>query len=165
MNVRSLNRVIIVGRVGSDPEVSHIPSIGRDVAKFSLATNEGYRDKNNEWKETTEWHNLVAWGPLAQRIEKIISKGALVLIEGKLRTRKWKDKNDQNRSKTEIEIGNLVVLEKTNKGTSYSGQEGANGGYSKDSSFSGTPDAQAKIPEKDINNDTEYPYDESGDPF
>jgi single-strand DNA-binding protein len=155
MNVRSLNRVTLVGRVGGNPEINHIPSIGRDVAKFSLATNEGYRDKNNEWKETTEWHNLVAWGPLAQRIEKIVSKGTLLLIEGKLKTRKWKDQNDQNRSRTEIEIVNLVVLEKSNRGAPYSGS---------DSYSSGPSDPQAPLPEKDIN-DAEYPYDESGDPF
>lgn len=164
MNVRSLNRVILVGRVGSNPEINHIPSIGRDVAKFSLATNEGYRDKNNEWKETTEWHNLVAWGPLAQRIDKIVNKGTLLLIEGKLKTRKWKDQNDQNRSRTEIEINNLVVLEKSTKGTPYSGSEGGGGGYGADSYSSGPSDPQAPLPEKDIN-DAEYPYDESGDPF
>ena len=83
--VRSLNRVILVGRAGKDPEVTVMPNSGQQLAKFSLATNEGYFDKNsNAWKDLpTEWHNIVAWGPLAQKVEKSVGKGDMVLVEGK----------------------------------------------------------------------------------
>ncbi len=112
--VRSLNRVILVGRTGKDPEITVIASSGRQLGKFSLATNEGYFDKNsNGWKELpTEWHNIVAWGPLAQKIEKSVGKGDMVLVEGSIRTRKWKDKNGQDRSTTDIQADNIIVLDR-----------------------------------------------------
>ena len=82
--VRSLNRVILVGRAGKDPEVTVMPNSGQQLAKFSLATNEGYFDKNNNaWKDLpTEWHNIVAWRALAQKVEKGVGKGDMVLVEG-----------------------------------------------------------------------------------
>jgi single-strand DNA-binding protein len=112
--VRSLNRVILVGRVGKIPEVTVVASSGRQLAKFSLATNEGYFDKNsNAWKDMpTEWHNIVAWGPLAQKVEKSVGKGDMVLIEGRIHTRKWQDKNGQDRWNTDIQAENMVVLDR-----------------------------------------------------
>ena len=111
--VRSLNRVILVGRAGKDPEVTVMPKSGQQLAKFSLATNEGYFDKNsNAWKDLpTEWHNIVAWRALAQKVEKSLGKGDLVLVEGSIRTRKWKDKNGQDRWNTDIQADNVIVLE------------------------------------------------------
>ena len=107
--VRSLNRVILVGRTGRDPEVTVMPNSGQQLAKFSLATNEGYFDKNNNaWKDLpTEWHNIVAWRALAQKVEKGVGKGDLLLVEGSIRTRKWKDKSGQDRSTTEIQADNI----------------------------------------------------------
>lgn len=163
--VRSLNRVILVGRVGRDPEITHIPNLEKDVAKFSIATNEGYMDQNKQWKDITEWHNIVAWGWNAQKVEKNINKGSLVLIEGKLKTRKWQDKNGQDRRTTEVHADNIVILEKMDKGVSYSKELDSQRPYENqikedsepDQSFSQSP------PEKDIN---EFPYDDSeGDPF
>ena len=118
--VRSLNRVILVGRTGKDPEVTVMASSGRQLAKFSLATNEGYFDKNsNAWKDLpTEWHNIVAWGPLAQKVEKGVGKGDMVLVEGSIRTRKWKDKNGQDRSTTDIQADNIIVLDRRKDGGS-----------------------------------------------
>jgi single-strand DNA-binding protein len=163
--VRSLNRVILVGRVGRDPEITHIPNLEKDVAKFSIATNEGYMDQNKQWKDITEWHNVVAWGWNAQKVERHISKGALVLIEGKLKTRKWQDKNGQDRRTTEVNADNIVVLDKMDKGTSQSNQMDArkpDENPSSDGHFSNQPQSQS-TPEKDIN---EFPYDEGeGDPF
>lgn len=166
-HVRSLNRVILVGRAGRDPEITHIPSIERDVAKFSIATNEGYMDKNNQWRDMTEWHNIVAWGPLAQKAERNVHKGAMVLIEGKLKTRKWQDQNGNNRRSTEIEAENLVLLEKADRGPSYSdgGGQGAYGGSGPSRIDSQGPAAAEDQfpPVQDIN---EFPYDDSeGDPF
>jgi len=129
--VRSLNRVILVGRTGKDPEVTVVASSGRQLAKFSMATNEGYFDKNsNAWKDLpTEWHNIVVWGPLAQKVEKSVGKGDMVLVEGSIRTRKWKDKNGQDRWNTDIQADNVIVLDRRNKdgaagsGPSYSGDK------------------------------------------
>ncbi len=116
--VRSLNRVILVGRAGKDPEVTVMASSGQQLAKFSLATNEGYFDKNsNAWKDLpTEWHNIVAWRALAQKVEKGVGKGDLVLVEGSIRTRKWKDKSGQDRSTTEIQADNITVLDRRKDG-------------------------------------------------
>ena len=131
--VRSLNRVILVGRAGKDPEITVVASSGRQLAKFSLATNEGYFDKNsNGWKDLpTEWHNIVAWGPLAQKVEKSLGKGDMVLVEGSIRTRKWKDKNGQDRSTTDIQADNVIVLDRRRdgapggaSGSSYPGDRG-----------------------------------------
>jgi single-strand DNA-binding protein len=112
--VRSLNRVILVGRVGKNPEITVVASTSRQLAKFSLATNEGYFDKNsNAWKDMpTEWHNIVAWGPLAQKVEKSMGKGDMVLIEGRIHTRKWQDKNGQDRWSTDIQAENIIVLDR-----------------------------------------------------
>jgi len=112
--VRSLNRVILVGRVGKNPEVTVVASNSRQLAKFSLATNEGYFDQGSSaWKDLpTEWHNIVAWGPLAQKVEKSLGKGDMVLVEGKIHTRKWQDKNGQDRWNTDIQAENIIVLDR-----------------------------------------------------
>ncbi|MDD8012241.1 MAG: single-stranded DNA-binding protein [Acidobacteriota bacterium] len=121
-HVRSLNRVILVGRAGKDPEVTVMAGSGQQLAKFSLATNEGYFDKNsNAWKDLpTEWHNIVAWRALAQKVEKGVGKGDMLLVEGSIRTRKWKDKSGQDRSTTEITADNIVVLDRRKDGASSS---------------------------------------------
>jgi single-strand DNA-binding protein len=142
--VRSLNRVILVGRVGKNPEVTVVASSGRQLAKFSLATNEGYFDKNNNsWKDMpTEWHNIVAWGPLAQKVEKGLSKGDMVLVEGRIRTRKWQDKNGQDRWNTDIQAENVVVLDRRKDaaaaGPSYPGEKYARDSFPETGS-QGTP--------------------------
>ncbi len=164
-HVRSLNKVILVGRVGKDPEITHIPSLEKDVAKFSLATNEGYMDQNKQWKDITEWHNIVAWGWNVQKIEKNVSKGSMILIEGRLKTRKWQDKNGQDRRTTEIHVDNLVILEKSERSTSYSGsqRDSQSSSPEQDPDHSSPQDQTQSPPEKDIN---EFPYDESdSDPF
>jgi single-strand DNA-binding protein len=116
--VRSLNRVILVGRAGKDPDVTVLANSGQQLAKFSMATNEGYFDKNsNAWKDLpTEWHNIVAWRALAQKVEKGVGKGDMVLVEGSIRTRKWKDKSGQDRSITEIQADNIIVLDRRKEG-------------------------------------------------
>ena len=164
-HVRSLNKVILVGRVGKDPEITHIPSIEKDVAKFSLATNEGYMDQNKQWKDITEWHNIVAWGWNVQKIQKNVSKGSMILIEGRLKTRKWQDKNGQDRRTTEIHVDNLVILEKSDRSSSYStGQQDDRSQSPEQGTDQFSQQDQIEPPpEKDIN---EFPYDESdSDPF
>ena len=100
-----INKVTLVGYLGKDPEVRHLES-GTSVAQFSVATTENYKDKAGEWQSNTEWHNVVCWRSLAERAEKNLKKGTLVYIEGKISTRKWQDKEGNDRYSTDI-IANL----------------------------------------------------------
>ena len=107
---KSVNKVILVGNVGKNPEVRYTPS-GIPVGKFSLATNERFKDKNGEVQERTEWHNIVAWQRLAEIVGEFVSKGSKVYIEGKLQTSSWKDRHSGERKyRTEIVARDLVLL-------------------------------------------------------
>lgn len=97
----SVNKAILIGRVGKNPEIKHLES-GVSVANFSLATSEKYTNKQGEKVETTEWHNIVIWGKLVKIIEDYVSKGILLYIEGKIKTRNWEDKNGAKHYITEI---------------------------------------------------------------
>ena len=104
-----VNKVILVGNLGSDPEVRHLEN-GSVVAKFSIATSEKYRDKSGETKTITEWHDIIAWRGLAEVAEKYLTKGKMVYVEGKLTTRKWQDKDGQSRRTTEVVANNFQML-------------------------------------------------------
>ena len=108
-----INKVTLVGHLGKDPEVRHLES-GATVASFSLATSENYKDKSDQWQSLTEWHNIVAWRYLAQSAEKNLKKGSLVYIEGKISTRKWQDKEGNDRYTTDIVAQVLKPLDKRN---------------------------------------------------
>lgn len=104
-----VNKVILVGRLGKDPEVRHLES-GVAVANFSVATSEVYKDRNTgERKEVTEWHNVVLWRGLADVAEKYLKKGDMVYVEGKLRTRSW-EKDGVTRYTTEVVGDNMTML-------------------------------------------------------
>jgi single-strand DNA-binding protein len=96
-----VNRVTLIGNLGRDPEIRTLET-GAMVAKFSVATDEGYRDAAGTWVDRVEWHEVVAWRQLAERAQSTLKKGMLVYVEGKLSTRKWKDQNDLERSRTEV---------------------------------------------------------------
>ncbi len=105
-----VNKVILVGRLGKEPEVRHLES-GVGVANFSLATSETYKDRNSgERKEITDWHNIVLWRGLADVAEKYLHKGDLVYIEGRLKTRSWQDKDGNTRYTTEVVGDNMTML-------------------------------------------------------
>lgn len=107
---KSVNKVILVGNVGKDPEVRYTPS-GTPVAKFSLATNENFKDRSAEWQERTEWHKIVAWQRLAEMVGEYVQKGSKLYIEGKLQTSSWEDKQSGERKyRTEIVARDLVLL-------------------------------------------------------
>jgi single-strand DNA-binding protein len=107
---KSVNKVILVGNLGKDPEVKYTPS-GVPVAKLTLATNERYKDKSGEWKDRTEWHNVVLWQRLAEIAGEYLKKGGKVYIEGRLQTRSWDDKQtNQKRYMTEVVASDLVLL-------------------------------------------------------
>ena len=96
-----VNRVILIGNLGKDPEVRRLEN-GAVVAKFSIATNESYKDKSGEWQTLTEWHDVVAWRSLAERAETQLKKGFPVYVEGKLTHRSWEDQDGNKRRTTEV---------------------------------------------------------------
>jgi len=104
-----VNKVILVGNLGKDPEVKYLDN-GVAVANFSLATTENYKNKEGEKVSQTEWHNIVLWRGLAEVAEKYLKKGANVYIEGKIKTRKWEDKDGNTRYNTEILADNMTML-------------------------------------------------------
>jgi single-strand DNA-binding protein len=124
---RSVNKAILVGNVGKDPEVKFLPS-GTAVANFTLATSERFKDKSGENQERTEWHNLVAFQRLAEIVRDYVKKGSKLYIEGRIQTRSWDDKDNQKHYKTEIVVSDLVLL--SGRG------EGESGGSSRSSSSS-----------------------------
>ena len=111
-----VNKVTLIGRLGSDPEVRRLEN-GVAVAKLNVATNDNYKDKTTgEWVEQTEWHSVVAWRYLAERAEQYLKKGRLVYIEGKLTTRKWQDQEGKDRYNTEVVASTLRMLDKREDG-------------------------------------------------
>lgn len=105
----SVNKAILIGNLGRDPEVRHMPN-GDAVANFSIATTESYKDKNGDKQEKTEWHNLVCYGRLGEIAGQYLKKGKPVYIEGRIQTRKWTDKNQVERYTTEIIVQELKML-------------------------------------------------------
>jgi single-strand DNA-binding protein len=116
---KSVNKVILVGNVGQDPEVKYTPR-GVPVAKLSLATNERFKDNNDQWQDRTEWHNVVAWQRLAEIVGEYVRKGTKLYIEGKLQTTSWEDpQSGEKKYRTEIVARNLILL-----GSRENGQNG-----------------------------------------
>lgn len=110
-DVNSLNKVILVGHLGKDPEIRYIPQSNRAVANFSLATNERlFNPQNNESSDRTEWHRIVAWGKLAEFCEKYLNKGKQILLEGRLRTDKWQDRDGNQRYTTKVHADTITLL-------------------------------------------------------
>lgn len=144
-----VNKVILVGNLGKDPEVRHLES-GAVVANFSLATSESYKDKNGERQTQTEWHNVVLWRGLAEIAEKYLRKGNMVYIEGKLRTRSWDDKEGNTRYTTEVIGDNMTMLGSKNEGSSSS----SSGSDDRNSSHSN--DKETKIEEADESDDLPF---------
>jgi single-strand DNA-binding protein len=112
-DINSLNKVILIGRLGQNPELRYLPQTERAVAKFSLATNERYYSPSTDESDIrVEWHRIVTWGKLAEFCEKYLNQGKQIYLEGKLRTRTWQDREGNKRSTTEIEAQNIVLLGK-----------------------------------------------------
>ncbi|TNE74496.1 single-stranded DNA-binding protein [bacterium] len=106
----SLNKVLLIGHLGADPEVRYTQS-NTAVATMNLATNERFKDSNGDWQERTEWHRVIAWGRLAEVCQQFIKKGSQIYIEGSLQTRQWQDKDGQNRYTTEIKAAAIQMLD------------------------------------------------------
>lgn len=141
----SVNKVILVGRLGQNPEVRYTPA-GAAVANFSVATNESWTDKSGQKQERTEWHKVVVWGKLAELCNQFLAKGRQVYLEGRLQTRQWQDKDGQTKYTTEIQAQTIQFLggergagmgQGMDQGMGQSmgggnyGQGGGGGGYSR----------------------------------
>ncbi len=111
----SLNKVMLIGRLGQDPEVRYTQA-NTAVATLSLATSERYKDGNGEYQERTEWHRVVAWGRLAEICQQYLRKGSLIYVEGPLQTRQWEDNQGQKRYTTEIKALQMTMLDSKGSG-------------------------------------------------
>src|SRR5438270_743817 len=140
--MKSINKVILIGNLGKDPEVKYTPQ-GTPVAKITLATNERFKDKSGEWQDRTEWHNVVLWQRLAEIAGEYLKKGGKVYIEGRLQTRSWEDKQSgQKKYMTEVVANDLVLLGGRGEGS------GEGGGYSRGAAAGGNNfDQRAPEPE------------------
>ena len=137
---KSVNKVILIGNLGKDPEVKYTPQ-GTAVAKITLATNERYKDKGGEWQDRTEWHNVVLWQRQAEIAGEYLKKGSKVYVEGRLQTRSWDDKQtNQKKYMTEVVCQDLVLL-------SGRGEGGGGGEYSGSRSSGNNFDQRAPEPE------------------
>ncbi|HET8772177.1 MAG TPA: single-stranded DNA-binding protein [Thermoanaerobaculia bacterium] len=152
-----INKVILVGRLGKDPEIRSTPQ-GNTVAKFTLATDERFTDRAGEKQERTEWHNIVAWGKLGEICGQYLKKGKLVYIEGSIRTDSWDDKESgQKKYRTEIVANTMKMLDRR-------GDEGGGGGggYDRGSSSYGQSQSRgggsSRPASSEIEDDEEVPF-------
>jgi single-strand DNA-binding protein len=146
------NKVNLIGHLGNDPEIRRLEG-GDVVARFSIATNENYRDKSGNWQTITDWHNVVAWRGLAERVERSLKKGSLVFVEGKLKTRKWQDKDGNDKYTTEVVAGILRFLDKREDSESSlsSGIPGGQNSFQKESS-----ESQSSTPAPEMDDDLPF---------
>jgi single-strand DNA-binding protein len=159
----SVNKVILVGRLGRDPETRYTGG-GQAVANFSVATDETYKDRNGERQKRTEWHKIVVWGKQAEIAQQYLKKGSLIFIEGRIQSREWQDKEGQKRTSFEIVANNFRMLGGRAEGAAAGaggGSRGAGGGDDFDSgpsdesfgggsSHSGTGGGGPEISDEDI---------------
>lgn len=151
---RTLNKVMLIGNVGRDPELKHTPS-GIPVISFRLATSETWKDRDNNLREHTDWHTVVAWRGLAEVIHKLVQKGSRVYVEGKIQTRNFEDKNGSRRHVVEVLADNMLLLDNRkpkDKSSDYSEKEEYD---DNDSSYS---DDDYKEYEKYDNNSKDIPF-------
>jgi single-strand DNA-binding protein len=147
----SVNKVIILGRLGQDPELKYTPG-GMAVCNFTLATSESWADKAGQKQERTEWHRIVVWGKLAELCNQYLTKGRQAYVEGSLQTRSWDDKTGQKRYTTEINAKTIQFI---------GGQAGVGAGASKESNAGGPSyDTSMVNQEYDISTDTNFTADD-----
>jgi single-strand DNA-binding protein len=135
----SVNKVILVGRLGRDPETRYTGG-GQAVANFSMATDETYKDKNGERQKRTEWHKIVVWSKLAEIAQQYLKKGSLLYLEGRIQTREWQDKEGQKRTTTEIVATNFRMLGGRAEGAAAGGGGAARSGGDDMESHAGPTD-------------------------
>ena len=134
MQRNSVNKVILIGNLGQDPE-ARFPPQGTAVVNLSVATNESWKDQSGEVQERTEWHRVVMYGRMAETADKYMKKGQMVYVEGRLQTREWEDKDQVKRRTTEIQCDNFTMLGRRGGDDQYQGNS-PNKGQDKDRSSS-----------------------------
>jgi single-strand DNA-binding protein len=145
----SLNKVMLIGNLGKDPEVRYTPD-GAPVATFSIATSENWTDKSGGRQEHTEWHTVVAWNKLADLCKRFLSKGRQVYIEGRIRSRDWTDKDGNKRRSTEIIATQMVLLGSRTQGADAGVQPMESTGMGRGVSEPDQPFGDAGITDSDI---------------
>lgn len=145
----AINKAILIGNLGKDPELRYTAS-GTAVASFSIATTERFKNRNGEQQERTEWHNIVAWGPLAEICGKYLAKGRQVYIEGRIQNRSYDDRDGNKRYISEVVANEMKMLGRP--GESSGGSGGSGGGYSESQQDSGSADSSGPTfnPDDDI---------------
>jgi len=139
---RSVNQVILLGNLTRDPEVRQTPS-GQSVCSFSLALNRAYKAQNGEWQEATDYIDVVAWGPLGERVGQYLSKGRRALVQGRIQSRSW-EQDGQKRNKVEVLANDVTFLDGRGEGGEGGNGGGESGGnYSRGSSNSGGSSASS----------------------
>ena len=153
----SVNKVILVGRLGKDPELSYLPS-GQSVAKFSLATDRSYKDKTGELKKETDWHNIVAWGKTGEICAKYLVKGRQVYVEGRIQNRTWEARDGKKRYNTDIVAENVVLLGSRGEGDSDSAGRSGTTRAAQPSSTSAPDDDFEPVGRADEITDDDIPF-------
>ena len=146
MQKSSVNKVILVGNLGQDPESRFTPQ-GTAVTNLSVATNESWKDQNGETQDRTEWHRVVMYGRMAETAVEYMRKGQMVYVEGRLNTREWEDQNQVKRKTTEIRCDNFTML----------GRRGDSGSTTS-SPVARDPEAQGTVPSESISDDDDLPF-------
>lgn len=160
----SVNKVILVGRLGQNPEVRYTPS-GAAVANFSIATNESWVDKSGQKQDRTEWHRIVVWGKTAENCNQFLTKGRQIYVEGRLQTRQWQDKDGQTKSTTEVQAQTVQFLgdkgapgpQSSSERPSY-GREQSASGQAPGQSFSQPPGGYSSSPMEPSFTEDDIPF-------
>ncbi|MCB9060028.1 MAG: single-stranded DNA-binding protein [Halobacteriovoraceae bacterium] len=152
----SVNKVILLGRLGQDPEIKYTPS-GAAVCNFSLATSESWVDKSGQKQERTEWHRVVVWNKLAELCNQYLSKGRQAYIEGRLQTRSWDDQNGQKRYTTEVNASTVQFI----GGQASAGQSS----YSNDMNMNQSSHQDDSMMNQDFNISTDASFTADDIPF
>ena len=145
---RSLNQVTLMGNLTRDPELRQTPG-GQSVASFSLALNRSYKDQGGQWQEATDYIDIVAWGPLGERVSQYLSKGRRCLVQGRIQSRSW-EQDGQKRNKVEVLASDVTFLDSRGEGGNEDGgSSSAGGGYSGGNNAAPASAKPASKPKKD----------------
>ena len=147
----SVNKVILVGNLGRDAELRYTPG-GAAVATLNLATTEVFKDREGQKKEDTQWHRVILWGKTAETLQDYLTKGKQIYVEGKLQTRKWKDKDGNDKYTTEVRGDRVVLLSGGGRGDGMGRGEGGGGRSSSaaDEFSHGEPGGSVELTDDDI---------------
>ncbi|MDR9399049.1 single-stranded DNA-binding protein [Salibacter sp.] len=152
----SLNKVTLIGNLGQDPEIRTFES-GATLARFTLATNETYKNKSGELVKRTEWHNITMWRGLAEVAEKYLKKGNRVYVEGKIRSRTYEDNDKIMRKVYEIDVNDMIMLSGPNDSSGQGGQSQSSGGNSS-SQYDQAPPSQNQAQDNSAEMDDDLPF-------